>query len=243
MASSPPVSFAAEILLICPPWLRRRVGGALMAALGEAVDVATQRAVDGVALRFPSAAQPRALTYLGRQRQILRGPGEDGATFAARMLTWWDAHRTRGGPYALLGQLHAFFVSSLAVPIALVANSGFRHQVDVAGAITEDTISWGGDGEHPARWARLFLFFSLSGTTVGIPLLAEVSIYAMSDAERELFCAVPREWSAAHIDLIYLTLLPPEGDVWGYPPGGTWADDDPSPGQVWGGNLAVQFVC
>jgi len=260
MATSIRYLFESGLKRISPPWLRRIAGGAVMEGIGSQIDVEVDRSVEGLRKRFPNAASPDALGFLGRERRILRGPGEPSDVYATRLIGWWDAHRLRGGPYALLTQLYEFFLTSLNVPMQVVGNSGIRHSVDTAGVITRDAITWSGDGGYPAVWARIYIFFALTGTTIDIPLITEtgepvlteggeqvlttISIYAATSADLELFCSVPREWSAAHIDRIYITLLPPGGELWGYPvPVGTWSASDPSPGQVWGGNPVVQFIC
>jgi len=256
--------FAVGILLISPPWLRRRIGGAIMRSLGVPIDTETDRNVDGVELRFPNALQPDALGFLGRERRILRGPGEDAATFAGRLRTWWDAHRARGGPYELLRQLRAFFLPTLSIDFTVVGNSGIRHVIDTAGVITRDIVAWNGDGNYPTKWARIWLLFPLDDATFPIPLVTEsgepilteggeaiivtIAIDALTPSDIELICAVPREWSAAHIDEIHIILLPPGGELWGFTadgdPVGTWADDDPTPGQIWGGaDEPVDILC
>ncbi len=248
--------FKAAMRRVSPPWLQRFVGGAFMESLGVPVDTLVDNTSDGVKLRFPDAINPEALAFIGRERRILRGPGEAGSTFAVRMLRWWDAHRTRGGPFELLRQLFEFFLESNNVPIDLVANSGLLHSLDTAGAITRSTIpGWTGDGEYPLKWARFFLFINLTGTTFasslfteggepmftegGDSLLADVSIYVLTAEDEDIICSVPREWNAAHIERIYIDLIPINGIAWGYPPGIEWGDV----GLTWGGGLAVQFIC
>lgn len=251
--------FESGLIRICPPWLRRRVGSALMRGLGLQIDVETDRNVDGLELRFPDGTQPDALAFIGRERRILRGPGEDSETFAVRLRGWWDAHRTRGNPHALLRQMRAYFLSSNPVDIEEIANSGTRHVINSAtGAIVLDSVAgWTGDGLYPTKWARFFIFMDLGATLfLHVPLLTEsgeplttedgegilveVAISAFGDAERELICAVPREWSAAHIDKIYLGVVGLDGWLWGFPVGTEWGD----PGLVWGssGN-ASSFEC
>lgn len=231
-----------------------------MEGIGSQIDVEVDRNTEGLRKRFPSAASTQALGFIGRERRILRGPAEPSDVYAARLITWWDAHRLRGGPYALLTQLYEFFLTSLNVPMQVVANSGTRHSVDTSGVITRDAVVWSGDGAYPTKWGRIFIFYSLTGTMIDLPLITEsgepvitesgehilavISLYAATAADLELFCVVPREWDAAHIETIYINLLPPEGELWGYPtPVGTWSASDPSPGQVWGGNAVVQFTC
>lgn len=250
--------FAATFLSVVPPWLRRTVGGALVESIGVQLDAETDRNVDGVNLRFPSADRPTALGYLGRERRIIRGPAESDASYAARLLIWLDSHAIRGGPYALLTQLHAYFLDSMNVPIRLIASSGLRHSMDANGTIVRDTIDWNADGEYPNKWARIWLLFQINDTVIDVPLLDEsgvpivteagepiltsVSIYALDDATKDILCAVPREWSAAHIDEIHIVLMPPGSELWGTP--GIWDDTDPTPGQIWSsGNDAVSFLC
>ncbi len=251
-------TFESLVLSIVPPWLNRTVGGAIMRSIGTAIeDVLTDTSL-GVRLRFPNADNPEALGLLGRQRRILRGPGETNTTFAARILRWWDAHRGRGGPYELLTQLHQFFANDINPAFDLIANSGLWHSVDASGVITRNgTIaSWSGDGEYPTKWARIWIVFNLSGDTIEVPLLDEngdpllteggdpilstTSIYALTSEEIDIICAVPREWDAAHIDRIYIVLIPLDGLAWGLPPGvHEWGD----PGLTWGGGLAVNLTC
>jgi len=134
--------FEAGILKVSPPWLRRTQGGALMQSFGKAIDGIVDRSIEAVAVRFPSTTYPGALPLISRDRRIRRGPQESDANFAARVLTWWTDHRTRGGPRALLRQLRAFWGGTIGT-IELVYQSGRTHAIDVAGTITErDFAGW-----------------------------------------------------------------------------------------------------
>lgn len=147
------VSFASALRRIMPPWLQRRVGGALMEAIGAQADVLVTRTVHSVKARFPGhdseAIDEGALSHIGRDRKIRRGPAEDAATYAGRLRTWLDAHRGRGGDYALLEQLYAYTRGWLSVRMDVVAQSGKRRWIDTDGVITPDSITWNGDGEAP----------------------------------------------------------------------------------------------
>lgn len=249
------------MLRVSPPWLRRVVGGAIMRGLGIPVDTEVDRNVEGVELRFPGgsngvAIHPDALGLLGRERRILRGPGELDATFALRLRGWWDAHLTRGGPYALLQQMFEFFLATNNVPIQYIANSGTSVTVAADGTFTRSIVAgWSGDGEYPLKWARFFLVFFLDGDTFAVPLVTEggepvltesgeailttVAISALTASDIDVICSVPHEWNAAHVDRIYITLIPNGGKAWGLPPGIAWGDG----GLVWGGDDAVTFIC
>lgn len=256
------LEFCAAMLRVSPPWLQRFVGGAIMKGLGTPIDTEVDRNAEGVETRFPlgrdgATIHPEALSLLGRERRILRGPGELDTTFAQRLRTFWDAHRTRGSAYALLGQLFEFFRATNNVPIQYIANSGTSVTVDAAGTFTRSVVGgWSGDGEYPTKWARFFLVFYLldnnfsepledeNGNAItdgnGAPVLVQTSIYSLSTAQQEIICSVPREWSAAHIDRIYIVLIPGGGYAWGLPPGIAWGDV----GKTWGGSSdAVTFQC
>ena len=256
--------FVDAVLRLSPPWLRRVVGASIMQGMGEQIDTEVDRNVEGVELRFPGGAHglaihPEALGLVGRERRILRGPGELDETYAARLRKWWDSHRTRGGAYALLGQMFEYFLATNNVPITYVSNTGTSQaRVDSSGVITRGTFTsgtWTGDGELPSKWSRFFLFFELASdafgtvlttesgeiitTESGEPVIAEVALSALSAEDIEIFCAVPREWSAAHIDRIYFVILPVNGIAWGFPSTLKWGDA----GRTWGGDKAQTFQC
>jgi hypothetical protein len=230
-----PLRFENAIKKITPPWLQRSVGGRVMRALASVVDDHVDRLVFGVRLRFPGFdvddIDPDALALIGRERRILRGPAEAPATYAARLRTWWDAHRGRGGPYALLEQLRAFFLGTLEVRMDVVAQSGTRYWMDEDGVITRDAIEWDGDGT--GKWARVWVFFYLTTlpaslvthagdrlvTHAGDVLTGESLLGgAISDEDAAMFTAIPREWSAAHIDKTTVVLLAGDAVLVGYPP-------------------------
>jgi len=253
------LSFVFGMIEIMPPWLRRRVGGAVVEGLGVPIETEVDRSVESLRLRFPNGDVEEALGYLGRERRILRGPGELGDTFALRLRGWWDAHRTRGSAPALLRQLYEYFLATNNVPITYVSNLGTSNaQIDPAGVIAYGGFApatWSGDGEVPPQWARFFLFFEFAGTTYSTPLvdefsspiltedgeaiLVDVDLYSLTSSEIDELCAVPREWSAAHIDRIYLRLVPLNGIAWGFPSTLQWGDV----GRTWGGDLVVEITC
>lgn len=245
-----------------PPWLLRVVGGAVSKGIATPVDTEQDRSAEAIALRFPGGGDngvvihPQALSYLGRERRILRGPGETDETFAERLRGWWDAHRTRGGPYALLSQMHAFFRATNNGTIQYINQKGASVSIDPSGNFTRSIVpSWTGDGADPPYWARFYLVFFLPSNTLtvpleteegdqvlteaGEPLFIDVSIYDLTSEEFGLICSVPHEWSAAHIDRIYILLVPSGGEGWGIPETRTWGD-----GREWGGGLSpVLFTC
>jgi hypothetical protein len=255
--------FSAAIKRATPPWLQRVVGAKLMDSLVAPVDELVDDLVAGVKARFPGIhTDETPLSFIGRERRIRRGPGEPATTYATRLQTWWDAHRTRGGPYALLGQLRAFFVDWLNVRIDVVYHSGTRRWMDTAGAITRDSITWDGDGTD--HWSQFWVIFHVPAfipTSGALELLVDqdddeittqdgeeiivsstVAVGSLTDAEKDVFRAIPREWSAAHIERIWIVLLYGDGELWDYPqPMGTWTEwEDPM--VTWDADAPVIFL-
>ncbi len=206
------IRFADRVLRACPPWLRRTRGAKFMAALAEPLDDLVDRAVEGLRLRFPGELNEEALPYLGRDRRILRGPGESAAAYAVRLRRWWGDHRRRGGPYALLEQLAAFW-SATPQQIDLLYHSGTRFVLAASGTITRDAIAWDPDGD-PTKWAQIWLFY-YAPSDPGVLTFEEVEAYR----------ALVRTWNAGHVLPAHVWLLWPGAELWDYP-SGTW-DDDP----------------
>lgn len=237
--------FSSALLRASPPWLQRLVGARVMQGLVDEIDALTDRLVEGVKLRFPGVVSDETLALLGRERRIRRGPSEDSTTYARRLRTWWDAHRGRGGPYALLAQLRAFFVDWLSMQMDVVYHSGTRRWMDAAGAITRDAVTWGADGT--ALWAQVWVFLHVPSTiprssaervtagggvervTAGggatrivIDSIAPDDLTAEDEATFEI---IAREWSAAHVLRTHVVLLWNDRRLWNYPqPVPTWAE-------------------
>lgn len=250
------LTYASGLRRIMPPWLQRRVGGALMEAIGEQIDTLVDRTALSVKVRFPghdpAAIDEDALALIGRDRKIRRGPAESAETYAARLRGWLDAHRLRGGDYGLLEQLYAYTRGWLDVRMDVVAQSGKRRWIDTAGTITADSIAWGGDGSD--RWARIWVFFYLPNqiplgtaylvtsdgdyivTSDGDRIVVNRTITPdeLTDEEAEIFAVIPREWVAAHIQKTTVVLLWGARRLWNYPqPVPTWSEWAAS-GATWG---------
>jgi hypothetical protein len=210
--------FRYAILRAVPGWLRGTVGGGLLQAIGMQLDDLVDRAADSVELRFPDADRPEALGPLGRDRRIKRGPLEEADTYAGRLRGWWQAHRNRGGPYALLEQqyahLRSFYDDGIFLQTDLVYHSGTRRILHPDGTITRDSIEWGADGT--GLWSQAWLFHHAAAEPTVTP-----------DTE-EILKHIPREWSPAHLLPMHVVLLWDEDGVrlWGYPPAPppTWGD-------------------
>lgn len=253
-------TFANGLLERMPPWLRRRFGKPLILGLGDPLDDQAQNAANAVKLRFPTGTiDPAALSLTGAERRIPRGPDEDAATYAGRLRIWLDSHRTRGGTYAVLGQLFAYWRATLNVPIELVAASGGRQSMDVNGAITRDVVAWTGGGDLSTFWAQDWIFFhtpsSLDVTIIagtgdeiiagtGDVIIGSIDLASLGGDSSllppsivESFSLVPRTWAPAHLKRCTIVLLYGTGRVLGYPPSDTIGD-----GYVLGADMPLQIV-
>lgn len=230
-----PALYTKQLIDRLPPWLTRLVGEKLVRSFGELIDSTAVRVIHAVRQRFPNDIDSSSLARIGRERRIRRGPGESASTYATRLRIWWEMHRIRGGPYALLWNLHHYFYAWLPGRKDVVYHSGTRRWIDEDGVITRDAIAWEADGSD--EWAQFWVFFyvpdliSLPGdflttldgeiitTLSGDPITITASIVPgeMTPADEDVFTAIPREWSAAHVKRIYVVLLWDERRLWSYP--------------------------
>lgn len=244
--------FEAQIARISPPWLSRKTGRAIMRALGKQIDVQSQRVGDGVRARFPGVAPEDALSYIGHDRLIARGPLEPASSYRKRLQIWLASHRTRGGPYALLSQLFAFWRDTMNVPIDVVYQTGRRYQMDVDGVVVRDDLTWsvGTYFDGVPEWARFWIFFYVTtlvealtdehGDPItdehGDPITVDVLLgSSLTDTWEEMFSLVPRTWNAAHVKRTTIVLLRGIGRFWDYPvPVPTWDEWEASlAGATW----------
>lgn len=224
------ITFRDTLRKISPPWLQRGNAEKILYAIGVQLDALGDALVAGVKLRFPGLYSNESLFLLGRERRIRRGRTETDAVYASRLIRWLDDHRMRGGPYALLAQLHAHYAPA-AFPIDLVYRSGRRYRMDADGNVVRDMISWNPDA-NTAKWARWWLFYHLpdalpAGRVWGSGTYSSARVWGSGLSPQEVsdFRLVPREWGNAH-SFGRIVLLPPGARLWGYPPRtwgtGTW---------------------
>jgi hypothetical protein len=195
-----------------PPWLQRGHAEKIGYSMGVQVDAFGDALVAGVKLRFPGyyTMDALSLTTLGRERRIPRGRTESDASYAARLATFFDAHRYRGGPSSLLEQWWLYWRPDMPATELVYAN-GPRYTVDPAtGAITRDVIAWY-PGPDPAMWARWWMFLSTDRWASAPPTASEVA-----ELRR-----IPRQWNAAHT-LGSIVIMSPGAELWNWPLGRRW---------------------
>jgi len=236
--------FRGRLIDRVPTWLKGTIIMRVLYTIALHIDVVGDLVKAALTKRFQTPDNYDALNYLGQDRKMIRGPAESDATYAARLSTWLDAHRTRGGPYALLRQLYLYYAPN-NFPIELVYGStGLRFLLDTSGNITDDRIAWRSPDSNLAQWARWYLFYHWP-TPVPAPgvwddgaLWDDGGVWDSGfDAETVAqLVAIPKAWNAAHcLGTIYV--MSPGAELWNYPPsiwddGGTW-------NQGAGANVAV----
>jgi len=238
-------TFRDAIRSMVPWWAGRETGrvGKILYAIGLHCDALIDAHVAAIKMAMPGLYSPESLFLIGRERRIRRGPLESNDVFASRLSRWWDDHKRRGGPYALLEQARLYW-SPLAFQIDLVYFSGRRFQAPPSGEIERDDIEWTPD-TLAAKWARWWLFYFWPETVGDDGVWGDPGTYGDggvwgSDLTVEDVAnirAVPTEWNAKHCSGSRVVLLSEGTELWGYP-AGDWGD----PGGVWGSpaQLVVQ---
>lgn len=207
-----------------PPWLQRGNAEMILYSMGVQIDAFGDALVAGVKLRFPGyySLDALALSTLGRERRLPRGRFESSVTYANRLTTFFDAHRYRGGPAALLDQWWRYWQPQ-TMPSELLYANGPRYAIDpVTGEITRGFMAWSpGD---PARWARWWLFVQTDQWAVNAPTSPEIA-----ELRR-----IPKLWNAAHT-LGYIMLMSTGAELWNYPMGRKWNESGTwnTSGKIW----------
>lgn len=217
------ITFRDTIRKISPPWLSTGVAGKLLFAIASQWDALLDMAVATNEIGFPGVYSDESLPMLGRERRIRRGRIEGTAGYAVRLTRWLTDHKTRGGPYALLAQLFAYYDGN-HFPMRLVYRSGRAFDMDVDGNVTMLDVTWDPDAE-PEKWARWWLIYQWPTAVPPVRTYDEPgltyddgSTYDSGLTVTEVYdiLVVPREWNAAHA--LGTVLLINGGAVYDYPP-------------------------
>lgn len=223
--TTPTHTFRDRLRQISVPWLSRGNAEKFLYAMGVQIDAFADALVASVKLRFPNVYSGESLPLIGRERRIARGSLETDTTYAARLTRWLDDHPRRGGPYAMLAQLHAFYLP-LAFTADLIYRSGRTYSLAADGTVTRSDIVFNPD-PFPEMWARWWLIIT-SDTLPPHPLTDQ----QVSDA-----ALVPTEWNAAHCFGLVVVLRPGDGELWDYPPTNTWDE-----GGTWDTPNTIDYI-
>jgi hypothetical protein len=210
---------------LMPPWLATGTSEKVGYSVGLVQDAIVDMAASAVKAKFPGVYSPESLPLIGRERRIRRGLTETDTTYALRLPRWLTDHKTRGGPYAMLAQLFAFYAPN-NFPIRLVYRSGRAFDMDTSGNVTMSDVSWTPDAT-PEKWAQWWLIFQWptavpAAPAWGAPGLAWGAFAwgtGFTPAQVSDLRTVPAEWNAGHA--LGRVIVQNGGKFWGQP-GLTW---------------------
>jgi len=198
-------TFRDAIRNISPPWLQVGTAQAILYAIGAQLDALGDALRAGVKVRFPGYYSTESLPLIGRERRIRRGRFETEATYATRLIPWLDHHRRRGGPYAMLAQLHAYYAPN-NFGIELRYASGRNYTMEPSdGSIVRDDITWTPPGDA-AQWARWWLYYQWPDPIGDDGIWSDPGTWDdggvwdsdLAPSDVRDIRLIPREWNAAH---------------------------------------------
>jgi hypothetical protein len=225
-------TFRDAVLRVTPRWLQNRNASRLLYAMAAQLDAVVDGVTAGIEMTMPGRYSDETLPIHGRQRRIRRGPSESAESYATRLKRWWGDHRRRGGPYAMLEQVRAFWAPS-EFDVALVYRSGRRFQMDGdTGAVTIDDIDWSNLDDDPDKWARWWLFYewpesiAADGSWESDGVWDDGGVWDSDLTVEDVanIRAVPEDWNNMHC-FGTVVLLSDGRELWDYP-GGTWDEPD-----------------
>lgn len=221
-------------------WLTRTESttGKMLWGFGLMLDGLVEAQVAAIKHRFPGLYSMESLPLLGRDRRIRRGPNESDEVYALRLPRWLDDHRRRGGPYAMLEQIRAYW-SPAAFKVELIYRTGRRFTMDVDASIVRDDVPFDYD-EQPQKHARWWLFYYWPDGVEPDGVWDDAGTWSdggvwdsdLTPVEVENIRAIPTEWNNARC-FGEVVLMSDGVALWDYPPGtwdepGTWEEFGPA---------------
>jgi hypothetical protein len=170
-------SFRGLLRFMAPKWLAGDVlpdgtetESRTLYSIFVVMDALSERLRLGMLAQYPDGNEPAdALTEIGRDRRIIRGPAEPAASFEARCRTARTDWKRAGNAWAMLSQIQGFF-SPAGVKVAAVTNSGKWYELAADGTKTTTAgTAWDWDGDT-ASWARFWIIIYCSA---GVPFAPE----------------------------------------------------------------------
>lgn len=203
-----------------PPWLLNPDGESFLRAIGDVRDGVVQQLKAGVKARFPLEAAPDALTAIGGERELPRGPTDTDATYAQRLVGAWETWSWAGTP---TGVLNALWDAGYTNVVLLTQRR--THTFDAGRNLITTTLTPArGFGLGPSFWNTFLVWFPtpfIAAWSGGVP--------ASGSAEADFVRSLVNRWKPAHAHVAgYVATV--TGHFWGEP-GLLWGDT----GLDWGG--------
>jgi hypothetical protein len=206
---------------LAPPWLRQVKGETYLRGLADPFDAIAQRHKDGVKQRFPDFASPGALTEIGGERGLPRGPSETDSAYATRLKKAWDVWPYAGTPLGMLTALLAAGYSH----VYLITQKGQWHTLDGSAQLV---TTQGPELTLSANnfWNSYLVYFystlPASWVSGGVP--------ADNSSEANNIRAILEAWAPAHMKREKIVIAQ-GGPIWGLTM--TWGSF------TWGGTAPI----
>jgi hypothetical protein len=146
-------------LMRLPRWLTAFASSRVLYTAGLVLDGITELARESVMARFPNATlQPDALPYLGRGRDLERGPNEPADNFATRITQAFDTYATIGHPRELLANLAPYLLPNTPILRAIGDLSVWDTLSSGVDSLVYGSANWNWDGRTQwwRAWAVIF---------------------------------------------------------------------------------------
>lgn len=156
-------TFRDTIRRISPTWLQGFYGYRFLYSAAVQIDAMADGLTAALKLRFPNLYTNETLPLIGRERGIRRGFDELDESYATRLRGWWDYHKHKGNPYALMREVQAY-LGTHAIKMRVVNNAGawYTKNADGTTEYLAPPTHWNWDGST-ADWSRYWLILYPNG--------------------------------------------------------------------------------
>jgi hypothetical protein len=221
---------------LLPAWLSTGEGEFVGYSLGLLCDAFAERMRLGLLARFPQFAPPDALSYLGRDRRIVRGINEPDDAYAARLVRYLDDHRVQGNPYALMDQLAAYCQAEVRIRTVDRSGNWFTRDRDGTLSALINQANWDWDGGAASSWSRFWVIIyptadgqpwaaSVGGSPASWPVGGTIGTTATPDQVASVRSII-REWQpdGTRCEWVIVAFDDASFDPTAPEPDGTWAN-------------------
>lgn len=207
-----------------PPWLLGPDGAAFLRAIGDVRDGLVQQLKAAIKTRFPREAAADALTAIGGERELPRGPTDTDATYAQRLVGAWEAWSWAGTPTGVLNALWDAGYTNV-----VLVTQRRTHTLNGSRQLVSTTLSPArGFPPGPTFWNTFLVWFPtpfIAAWSGGVP--------ASGSAEADGVRRLVNRWKPAHANVVgYIATV--TGHFWGQP-GLNWGDATIN----WGGSVVT----